>query len=80
MQSCASKVRCSMAQKISTEHERTLVGVYVNLHTDTVGRFSQGLNVRETTRRAIEDACHELGLQHIVIERMRALAAKDGES
>jgi len=69
-----------MAQQKSTEQERTLAGMRAGRHADTVRRFANGLNVTEPTRRAIEAACHELGLEHIVVERMRALAAKkDGQ-
>ena len=69
-----------MAQKQSTEQQRTLAGLRAGRHADTVGRYSKGLNVTETTRRQIEDACHELGYEHIVAERLRALAAREGQS
>jgi len=69
-----------MAQKKSTEPERSLTGLRAGRHTDTVKRFTEGLNVTETTREAIENACHELGFEHIVCERLRALAAREGQS
>ena len=69
-----------MAQRKSTQQERTLVGVSSSRHADTVGRFARGLNVTETTRQAIEVACSELGYEHIVLERLRALAAREAQS
>ena len=65
-----------MAQRQSTEQQRTLIAVRAGRHPDTVRRYANGLPVTETTRRAIEDACVELEADHIVLERRRALAGR----
>jgi len=61
------------ALRTSTEQERTLVGIRACRHADTVGRYTKGLSVNETTRRGIEAACEQLDYRHIVEERARAL-------
>jgi hypothetical protein len=68
-----------MTEKASTEQERTLVGTIAGRHPDTVRRYIQGLSVTETTQQAIEGACYDLDYGHIVLERLRALAAKGGQ-
>jgi hypothetical protein len=67
------------AKRQSTEHQRTQVGAISGRHPDTVKRYSGGLNVTASTRQHIEIACRELEYEHIIEERARALAAKEGK-
>jgi DNA-binding LacI/PurR family transcriptional regulator len=68
-----------MARERSSEQQRALIGVVAGRHPDTVKRYVQGLPVSETTGEQIEIAARELQYEHIIVERLRSLAARKGQ-